>query len=167
MATRIVETSDSRQTEALGAELAAGLRSGDIVLVRGELGAGKTTLVRGAARALGVVDPVTSPTFAIGHRYRGDGVTVSHLDLYRLAGLREEEPELLEDYLGPGRIAFVEWPEETSAELRDARVVVTLTHRGADRRRIVVRELDEPTTTGCSAAEARGSERPRAAEVTR
>ncbi len=48
-------------------------------------------------------------------------MTVSHLDLYRLAGLAQEEPELLEDYLGPGRIAFVEWPEEAVAELRDAR----------------------------------------------
>ncbi len=60
---------------------------GDVVLVRGELGAGKTTLVRGAARALGVTDPITSPTFGIGHRYRGSRVTVAHLDLYRLAGL--------------------------------------------------------------------------------
>ncbi len=75
------------QTEALGAELAAALKPGDIVLVRGELGAGKTTLVRGAAKALGVSDAVTSPTFSIGHRYRGSEVTVSHLDLYRLAAL--------------------------------------------------------------------------------
>jgi tRNA threonylcarbamoyladenosine biosynthesis protein TsaE len=143
VATRIVETSDSRQTEALGAEIAAELSLGDIVLVRGELGAGKTTLVRGAARALGVSDPVTSPTFAIGHRYQGSGVTVSHLDLYRLAGLHEEEPALLDDYLGPTRIAFVEWPRQESPELRDARLLVTLTHQGADNRRIEVRELGE------------------------
>ncbi len=141
MATRIVETSDSHQTEALGAELAAALKAGDIVLVRGELGSGKTTFVRGAARALGVTDPITSPTFAVGHRYRGADVTVSHLDLYRLAHLREEEPELLEDYLGPGRIAFVEWPEERSPELRDACLLVTLIHRGADDRHIEVREV--------------------------
>lgn len=140
MTTRIVETSDSRQTEALGAELAAALSEGDVVLVKGELGAGKTTFVRGAARALGVSDPVTSPTFSIGHRYRGVGMTVSHLDLYRLAGLHEEEPELLEDYIGPGRIAFVEWPEQTSPELSDARVLVTLAHLGGERRRIEVCE---------------------------
>ncbi len=141
VATRIVETSEPRQTEALGAELAAGLRPGDIVLVRGELGAGKTTLVRGAARALGVTDAITSPTFSIGHRYKGSDVTVSHLDLYRLASLQEEEPELLEDYLGRGRIAFVEWPSESSAELRDARVRVTLSHGGGDSRRIEVYEF--------------------------
>jgi tRNA threonylcarbamoyladenosine biosynthesis protein TsaE len=143
VATRIVETSDSAQTEALGAELAAALKPGDIVLVRGELGAGKTTLVRGAAKALGVGDAVTSPTFSIGHRYQGSDVTVSHLDLYRLAALGQEEPELLDDYLAPDSIAFVEWPEEAAPELRDACLLVTLTHEGADRRRIEVCELGE------------------------
>jgi tRNA threonylcarbamoyladenosine biosynthesis protein TsaE len=145
VAVRIVETSDPAQTESLGAELASALNEGDVVLVRGELGSGKTTLVRGAARALGVTDPVTSPTFSIGHRYRGRDVTVSHLDLYRLAGLDEEEPELLADYLGPGRIGFVEWPKDTSdpgsaRELAGARMRVTLAHRGADRRTIEVEQ---------------------------
>jgi tRNA threonylcarbamoyladenosine biosynthesis protein TsaE len=136
VATRSVETSDPSETERLAADLARRLSDGDVVLVRGELGAGKTTFVRGAARALGVSDPVTSPTFSIGHRYRGDGVTVSHLDLFRLAELSHEDPGLLADYLGPGRIAFVEWPPETERELAEARVRVTLTHLGGDRRRI-------------------------------
>jgi tRNA threonylcarbamoyladenosine biosynthesis protein TsaE len=114
------------------------LRDGDIVLLIGDLGSGKTTLVRGAARALGVTDPVTSPTFSVGHRYRGDKVTVSHLDLYRLAGLGDEDPGLLADYLGEGHIAFVEWPMGEGGELADARVRVTLAHEGGDRRRIEV-----------------------------
>jgi len=134
----VVETSDPSETEALGANLALRLQAGDVVLVKGDLGSGKTTLVRGAARALGVTDPVTSPTFSIGHRYRGAELTVSHLDLYRLAGLGEEDPELLADYLGPGRIAFVEWPAADSEELADARVHITLSHLGGDRRRIEV-----------------------------
>jgi tRNA threonylcarbamoyladenosine biosynthesis protein TsaE len=135
----VVETKDPRETEALGAELAAGLKDGDVVLVQGELGSGKTTFVRGAARALGVTDPITSPTFSIGHRYRATSTTVSHLDLYRLAGgLAAEDPALLEDYLGPGRIAFVEWPAGDSAELSSARLRVMLAHMGADRRRIEV-----------------------------
>jgi tRNA threonylcarbamoyladenosine biosynthesis protein TsaE len=134
---RSIETSDPNETEALGAELAEGLREGDVVLVRGELGSGKTTLVRGAARALGVADAVTSPTFSIGHRYRAPDVTVSHLDLYRLGALEQEDPALLEDYVGPGRIAFVEWPKEGGA-LPRARLQVTLTHRGGDRRRVEV-----------------------------
>lgn len=142
MSVSVVETNDPQETEALGATLAAGLKDGDVVLVRGELGSGKTTFVRGAARALGVTDPVTSPTFSIGHRYKATNtLTVSHLDLYRLAGgLQAEDPALLDDYLGPGRIAFVEWPVSDSVELAGARVRVTLTHEGTDRRRI---EVDE------------------------
>jgi tRNA threonylcarbamoyladenosine biosynthesis protein TsaE len=141
VAVHIVDTSDPSETESVGAELAGDLRDGDVVLVRGELGAGKTTLVRGAARALGVTDPVTSPSFSIGHRYRAhDELTVSHLDLYRLAGLDDEDPELLADYLGDGRIAFVEWPSDAERELAQARVEVSLAHAGEDRRRIEVRQ---------------------------
>jgi tRNA threonylcarbamoyladenosine biosynthesis protein TsaE len=138
VAVRIVETSDPKETESLGAELAAGLRDGDVVLVQGELGSGKTTLVRGAVRALGVSDPVTSPTYSIGHRYRGVNVTVSHLDLHRVAELELEDPALLADYLGPGRIAFVEWPPDAAGELSSARLRVRLSHRGGDRRRIEI-----------------------------
>jgi len=134
----VVETSDPQETEALGAQLAADLRAGDVVLVRGELGSGKTTLVRGAARGLGVSDPVTSPTFGIGHRYDGARVTVAHLDLYRLASLAGEDPALLEDYLGPDRIAFVEWPEIGEAQLGPVALRITLTHAGGDRRRIEI-----------------------------
>jgi tRNA threonylcarbamoyladenosine biosynthesis protein TsaE len=141
VAVRIVDTSDPAETEAFGAELAAGLSDGDVVLVRGELGAGKTTLVRGAARALGVTDPVTSPSFSIGHRYRaGETLIVAHLDLYRLAGLEQEDPDLLADYLGAGRIAFVEWPPDAERDLSRARLRVSLSHQGEDRRRIEVLE---------------------------
>jgi len=141
VAVRIVDTSDPAETESLGAELAGSLLEGDVVLVRGELGSGKTTLVRGAARALGVTDPVTSPSFSIGHRYRaGSELTVSHLDLYRLSGLEQEEPALLADYLGAGRIAFVEWPLDDEREFASARMRVSLAHRGNDRRRIEVVE---------------------------
>jgi len=147
VAVRILETADPRETEALGAELAAGLSAGAVVLVHGELGAGKTTFVRGAARALGVCDPVTSPTFSIGHRYRGAGVSVSHLDLYRLQSLRHEDPEFLGDYLGADRIAFVEWPEVGTGDLPDARLHVKLAHAGGDRRRIEVRDLAPAATT--------------------
>jgi tRNA threonylcarbamoyladenosine biosynthesis protein TsaE len=141
VAVRSVETSGPAETESLGAELAEILAAGDVVLIRGELGSGKTTLVRGAARALGVRGPVTSPTFSIGHRYQADAVSVTHLDLYRLAGLEHEDPDLLADYLGPGRIAFVEWPQAADAELAGARLRVTLSHGGGDRRRIDVDEL--------------------------
>ena len=147
----VFETSDPGETEALGEKLAAGLHAGDIVLVRGELGSGKTTLVRGAARELGVSDPVTSPTFAIAHRYRGAHVTVAHLDLYRLASLAQEDPGLLDDYLGPDRIAFVEWPETGAAQFATAAMRVTLTHAGGDRRRIEVCDRREGSAEDPSA----------------
>lgn len=133
---------DPEQTEALGARLATELAHGDLVLVEGELGAGKTTFVRGAARALGVTVAVTSPTFTIGQRYPASGGRrVAHLDLYRLASLADEDPELLADYLGPDAIAFVEWPREEADELAAlARLAarVRLEHAGADRRRVTI-----------------------------
>jgi tRNA threonylcarbamoyladenosine biosynthesis protein TsaE len=135
------ETASAEQTEALGAELARELRAGDVVLLRGELGSGKTTLARGIARALGVSGPVTSPTFTIAHRYEGDRAVVSHVDFYRLAALGEEEPGLLEDYFAEGEIALVEWPPEATWELPRATLAVTLAHRGGERRRVEVEDL--------------------------
>lgn len=131
------------ETEMLGRRLAATLTPGDVVLVEGELGAGKTTFVRGACRALGVTVPVTSPTFTIGQRYPadGDGHVVAHVDLYRLTSLDAEDPDLLADYLGPDTISFVEWPgagEEEVAALAHVAARVRLEHAGGDRRRIVV-----------------------------
>jgi tRNA threonylcarbamoyladenosine biosynthesis protein TsaE len=129
------------ETEAIGAELAASLNPGDVVLIEGELGAGKTTLVRGAARALGVKGPVTSPTFTIGQRYPAP-VPVAHVDLYRVASLAAEDPDLLADYLGEDTIAFVEWPqggEATLAGLASIAARVRLEHRGGDQRRVTVR----------------------------
>jgi tRNA threonylcarbamoyladenosine biosynthesis protein TsaE len=132
------ESTSPADTEAAGAELAAGLRPGDVVLVSGELGTGKTTFVRGACRALGVEGPVTSPTFTIGRRYPGR-VPVSHVDLYRLEGLAGEDPALLADYLTPDAIAFVEWPERAGAAAPQATARVRLRHLGGDRREIAVR----------------------------
>jgi tRNA threonylcarbamoyladenosine biosynthesis protein TsaE len=135
--------SDSPEaTERAGAELAAQLRPGDVVLVSGELGTGKTTLVRGALRALGVTEAVTSPTFVVGHLFDGAAGPLAHLDLYRLAGLAEEDPGLLDPYFGPDTITFVEWPERAESEaLLGGRAIarhVTLAHAGGDRRTIVV-----------------------------
>jgi tRNA threonylcarbamoyladenosine biosynthesis protein TsaE len=134
------ETGSAAETEALAARLAAGLRPGDVVLVSGEMGAGKTTFVRGAARALGVGVPVTSPTFTIARRYEDGRVPISHLDLYRLDGLDDEEPELLADELAGDRVAFVEWPEQAGRDLGEVRVAarVRLEHLGGDRRRVII-----------------------------
>jgi tRNA threonylcarbamoyladenosine biosynthesis protein TsaE len=129
-------TASPEETEALAARLAACLRPGDVVAVSGELGSGKTTFVRGAARALGVREPVSSPTFTIGHRYEAP-VPVAHLDLYRLAGIDPEEWADLEPYFD-GTIAFVEWPEHGGEWLPAARAGVTLTHVDEKRRQVSI-----------------------------
>jgi tRNA threonylcarbamoyladenosine biosynthesis protein TsaE len=132
-----METRSAAETEALGAQLAERLEPGDAVVVSGEVGAGKTTLIRGACRALGIAGPITSPTFTIGHRYEGGRLPVSHLDLYRLEGLAGEDPALLDDYLTPGAVAFVEWPAVAEPQLAGRRVLaVRLAHAGGDRREI-------------------------------
>lgn len=130
-----VESESAEQTEAAGAELARRLGPGDVVLISGELGSGKTTFVRGAARALGVEGPVTSPTFTIGHVLAGR-LEVAHLDLYRLSDLSGEDRALLDDYLTPERIGFVEWPGQAVIARVAARA--RLEHAGGDRRRIEI-----------------------------
>lgn len=133
-----IETNSGAETEAAGAALAARLGLGDVVLVRGELGAGKTTLIRGAARALGVTGPVTSPTFTLGQLYEATGFEVAHLDLYRLADLDGEDPGILDDYVTPGRIAFVEWPDVALPRLGAVAAEVRMEHAGGDRRVIEI-----------------------------
>ncbi len=132
-----LETSSPEETEAAGAALAARLSAGQVVLVSGELGSGKTTFVRGACRALGVDQPVPSPTFTIGQVLSGR-LEVAHLDLYRLGSLAGEDPSLLEDYLTPDRIGFVEWPGVGEPAFERVAARVALEHAGEDRRRIVV-----------------------------
>jgi tRNA threonylcarbamoyladenosine biosynthesis protein TsaE len=133
-----IETASGAETEALGARLAQRLRPGDVVVVAGEVGAGKTTLIRGACRALGVEGPVTSPTFTIGQRYEGR-LPVSHLDLYRLDDLEREDPALLEDYVEAGAVAFVEWPALARARLAGRIALeVRIEHAGEERRRIEI-----------------------------
>jgi tRNA threonylcarbamoyladenosine biosynthesis protein TsaE len=135
-----LESSSPEETERIAAELAAELRPGDVVTVAGELGSGKTTFVRGACRALGVKGPVTSPTYNIGHRYRGD-VDVSHLDLYRFESVSPAEWGDLEPYFD-GAVCFVEWPEAAGDSLPSPRFRVELRHAGADRRMIELESVD-------------------------
>ena len=137
----VANSASADETEALAARLAAKLQAGDVVAVAGELGAGKTTFVRGACRALGVEQPVSSPTFTIGHRYEAP-VPVAHLDLYRLQGLGAEEWGNLEPYFD-GTIAFVEWPEHAGAWLPPVRASVTLDHVDETHRQIRIESEDD------------------------
>jgi tRNA threonylcarbamoyladenosine biosynthesis protein TsaE len=139
---RIDLSSDSAEdTERIAARLARELRPGDVVTVSGELGTGKTTFVRGACRALDVDGPVTSPTFTVGHRYRGD-VEVSHLDLFRFQGVSPAEWGDLEPYFD-GALCFVEWPEAAANVLPAPRVRVTMRHAGGDRRLITLESAEK------------------------
>ena len=131
-----VESASPEETERLAARVAATLTPGDVVTVEGELGSGKTTFVRGAARALGVTGPVTSPTYTIGHRYEGR-VPVAHLDLYRFTRVDEDDWADLEPYFD-GTVAFVEWPQVGEGALPAPRVRVRLRHRGGAHRLIEV-----------------------------
>jgi tRNA threonylcarbamoyladenosine biosynthesis protein TsaE len=140
-----IRTSTALETERAGAKVAARLVPGDLVLVRGELGAGKTTFVRGACAELGVNAPVVSPTFTIGRRYEtGDGRRVAHLDLYRLGNMEAEEEGLLDDYLTPDAIGFVEWPAVAIAEMPEPAVRVEILHAGGDEREITVEWARSP-----------------------
>ena len=127
-------SASASETERLAAALAERLVPGDVVTISGELGTGKTTFVRGACRALGVISPVTSPTFTIGHRYAGT-VDVSHLDLYRFTEVSAAEWGDLEPYFDDA-VVFVEWPEAGASALPPAQVAVALEHAGGDHRRI-------------------------------
>jgi tRNA threonylcarbamoyladenosine biosynthesis protein TsaE len=137
-ALELTETRSAEETEALGARVAARLQPGDVVVVSGEVGAGKTTLIRGACRALGVTGPVTSPTFTIGQRYLDGRLPVSHLDLYRLEGMEDEDPALLDDYLGPEGVAFVEWPAVGAERLGRPALEIRLGHSEGDRRSVEI-----------------------------
>ena len=145
---RELASASASDTERIAAALAERLVVGDVVGVAGELGAGKTTFVRGACRALGVTSPVTSPTFTIGHRYSGD-VDVSHLDLYRFAGVSGAEWGDLEPYFEDA-IVFVEWPEAGATVLPPARLTVTLEHEGGDTRSIALASAETALVQGVS-----------------
>jgi tRNA threonylcarbamoyladenosine biosynthesis protein TsaE len=140
----VFETDSPAATEAIAGELTRDLAAGSIVLLSGEVGAGKTTFVRGAMHALGHPGRVTSPTFTIVNRYDDGRVPVSHLDLYRLGVggsgfLADEDPALLADELAGERIVFIEWPEAAAAqELGPIALRVRLSHVAADRRRLEV-----------------------------
>lgn len=139
-----IESRSAAETEEAGRRIAARLGPGDVVLVSGDVGAGKTTLIRGACRALGVTEPVTSPTFTIGQRYEGR-VPVSHLDLYRLSDLEREDPALLDDYVDADSVAFVEWPGVAGPQLAGRIALeVRIGHRGGDRRGIETSAASPP-----------------------
>jgi tRNA threonylcarbamoyladenosine biosynthesis protein TsaE len=138
---QLYESESAAQTEALGGELARCLGGGDVVHLHGEIGAGKTTFIRGIARALGVRETVSSPTFVIAQRYRGERFDLAHIDLYRLPDPQAEEPELLGDYRDEQTVLAVEWPIEGALGVGErARFLVRIEDLGGERRRLQIVE---------------------------
>ena len=136
-----LDSASPEETERIAAALAAQLVPGDVITVSGELGAGKTTFVRGACRALGVEAPVTSPTYTVGHLYEGR-LPVSHLDFYRFDGMSDAEWGDLERYF-ENAVAFVEWPEAGAGFLPVPRMIVGLRHLGETHRLIVLSSTEK------------------------
>jgi tRNA threonylcarbamoyladenosine biosynthesis protein TsaE len=140
---RQADTDSEAATEALAAEFAAGLSAGDVVLLSGTLGAGKTAFVRGLARGLGAdPDDVSSPTFAIVHEYRGGRLPLFHVDLYRLPPGDTGDLGLEEMGVADGVLA-IEWPERLRAGFPGATSVrlATVDGAGESMRRITIDAL--------------------------
>jgi tRNA threonylcarbamoyladenosine biosynthesis protein TsaE len=141
---QISSSSSEDETAAAGAALARRLPVGAVVYVEGELGAGKTAFVRGAARQLGVHEPVTSPTFTVAHLYEGDEGRIAHLDLYRNGALGDEDLADLEPYFDDVRATFIEWAVRGEGVLPAADVRVGLRFAGEGLREI---EITGPTVS--------------------
>ena len=135
MSTQEFTTHSAEETIALGRKLAAMLAPPKLVLLRGELGAGKTTLVKGIAEGFhaATADDVTSPTFTLVHGYRGSEVNVYHIDLYRVDTPRQLETLGLDDLIAENSVLLVEWGEKFPRLQRDQNAEITLERVGNER----------------------------------
>ena len=122
-------TTSAEETIELGERLAGNLAAGDILVLTGDLGAGKTQLTKGIASGLGVTDDVSSPTFMIEMVYEGDELTLYHFDLYRLEDASELDDTGIFDVLGADGVCVVEWGEQFADQIGDERLDVILTRR--------------------------------------
>ncbi len=131
-------THSAEETTELGRKLSAEIRSGSVVLLRGDLGAGKTTLVKGIAEGFHAAEAedVTSPTFTLIHEYRGPQVTLFHIDLYRIDTQRELDTLALDDLMTPQSILLIEWGEKFERFVKERGVEIAIEHLGGDERRI-------------------------------
>jgi tRNA threonylcarbamoyladenosine biosynthesis protein TsaE len=156
-------TDSAEQTREIGARLGRLLRPGDVVLLHGDLGAGKTTLTQGIAQGLGVREQIQSPTFTLVAEHEGQTVEEApirlyHLDLYRLAGEEDLDSFGWEQYLAPvDGVAVVEWPERAGSWLPEEYLLVRLELDGADRRRVMVEAVPPNSDMTDVVSELRGA----------
>ncbi|TAN64016.1 tRNA (adenosine(37)-N6)-threonylcarbamoyltransferase complex ATPase subunit type 1 TsaE [bacterium] len=142
-ASEVYETASPEATEALGEALSKGFKSGDVIALIGELGAGKTCFVRGAAKGIGAVSRVKSPSFTLVNIYEGGKFALYHLDLYRLSNADEFYNAGLEEYVYARGVCVIEWADKVPALLKDCGVVIRFTHSGEKERVITVERRDE------------------------
>lgn len=128
-------TESEEETRTLGAELGAAVRPGDVLLLAGLFGAGKTTLVQGIARGLGVSGPVTSPSFVIANEHQGR-IPLYHVDLYRIERMDDATLEALAEYFESDGVCVVEWPDPLPVELVHRATRIDITHSGEDARQL-------------------------------
>ena len=140
MPTRETLTHSAAETVAFGRSLAASFTPPKLVLLRGELGAGKTTLVKGIAEGFQAAkeEDVTSPTFTLVHEYRGPRVNVYHIDLYRVDTPRQLETLGLDDLMADNAVLLIEWGEKFPRFVRERDVEIALESVGEDERRITI-----------------------------
>lgn len=135
------QTHSADETTELGRQIAAELKPGTIVLLRGDLGAGKTTMVKGIAEGFNAAqaEEVTSPTFTLIHEYRGPQVTLYHIDLYRIDTQRELDTLALDDLMTPQSILLIEWGEKFERFAQERDVEIAIEHGGADERTVFLK----------------------------
>jgi tRNA threonylcarbamoyladenosine biosynthesis protein TsaE len=138
----VARTSAPAQTQELAAALAAHAHAGDLIVLAGEMGAGKTAFAQGFARGLGIEEPVTSPTFTIVREYAGDALALHHLDVYRLEHLREVVDLGLGEMLDEDAVMLVEWGDAVLPALPDQFLEVRIAFgEGDDERRLELRPV--------------------------
>lgn len=140
LAMKTFSTHSADETTELGRQLSAELKPGSIVLLRGDLGAGKTTMVKGIAEGFSAAkaEEVTSPTFTLIHEYRGPEVTLYHIDLYRIDTQRELDTLALDDLMTPNSILLIEWGEKFARFAKERDVEIAIEHNGGDTRKMAV-----------------------------
>jgi tRNA threonylcarbamoyladenosine biosynthesis protein TsaE len=126
------------ETQRLGVALGGLLRGQELICLEGELGSGKTSLIQAVGRALGVKEPITSPTFTLVNEYRGTALTIYHIDLYRLHSTEEIVQAGIENYFYRDSVCLVEWAEKALELLPPEYLYITLLHAGQDKRSISI-----------------------------
>ncbi|CAN5796457.1 tRNA (adenosine(37)-N6)-threonylcarbamoyltransferase complex ATPase subunit type 1 TsaE [soil metagenome] len=139
-----LKSHSSQETQSLGGLLAPMLVPGDVLVMSGDLGAGKTTFVQGLAKGLGIVERVTSPTFVLMKEYHGGRFPLVHLDVYRLGRVQEVIDLGIDEYLDPSYVVVVEWGDKVEPLLPQDHLTIELTHEGADVRTITLTGKGSP-----------------------